>query len=110
MIDYFNSLGNAGGGSSAGYIQFAENRGIDMSGIPDSEINRIWDMASEGVDDDVESPILLDGITIYDRADAYRWLQSKVNEYGSTSHFPTTERIKLNTLIERFGNTYFWRR
>ena len=44
------------------------------------------------------------------KEDAYYWLQSKLSEYGNTYHFPQEERIKLDRLIDRFGNTYFWER
>ena len=44
------------------------------------------------------------------KEDAYIWLQDKLAEYGNTYHFSNEDRYKLDRLIDRFGNTYFWRR
>jgi hypothetical protein len=43
------------------------------------------------------------------RADALRWLNDMQKKYGSTYSFPPDARYKLDKLIEKFGNTYFWR-
>lgn len=109
LSNYFDSIGS-NGGSTAGFIKFAENSGIDMSGIPNSRVNELWDMVADYVDDATDSPIVIDGVEIYDESDAYRWLQSKLNQYGNTYHFPGPDRANLDKLIEKFGNTYFWGR
>lgn len=107
MRDYFESL-KGDYGSIKGFIEFAENNGIDMTNISNSEVNRIWDLAGEDEEDEDEAPIIIDDMEICDRYDANKWLQSKLKEYGNTYHFSGADKLALNKLIDRFGNTYFW--
>lgn len=109
MLDYWNGLGEDPG-SSLGFIKYAQSRDIDMSDVPNEEINRVWDLAAEyeGVEDE-EEPIVVDGKEIFDSSGAKRWLTDKINKYGNTYHFPPSDRTNLDKLIDRFGSTYFWR-
>lgn len=46
---------------------------------------------------------------IYDRSEAYEWLQEKIDEYGDTYFWDDDLKSDLNRLTKKFGNTYFWR-
>jgi len=46
---------------------------------------------------------------IISKAAALKWLNGKLQKYGNTMWFPTKDKIKLNSLIEQYGNTYFWK-
>ena len=111
MIDLWNDPKFVGAVSTEKAMQYWENKGWDTSRYTSEEFNRIWDLAQEELDaggyvDDEEEY----EEEIETKEDAYRWLQSKVAEYGNTYHFPNAERYKLDRLIDRFGSTYFWRR
>lgn len=113
MIDLWNDPKFTGGVSTERAMQYWENKGWDTSRYTQEEFNRIWDLATDEWDSrsgyvEEEEEDSVDGIET--KEDAYRWLQSKVAEYGNTYHFPQEERIKLDRLIGKFGNTYFWRR
>lgn len=113
MIDLWNDPKFTGGVSTERAMQYWENKGWDTSRYTQEEFNRIWDLAADEWDSrsgyvEEEEEDSVDGIET--KEDAYRWLQSKVAEYGNTYHFPQEERIKLDRLISKFGNTYFWRR
>ena len=113
MIDLWNDPKFVGGVSTERAMQYWENKGWDTSRYTPEEFNRVWDLAADEWDSrsgyvEEEEEDSVDGIET--KEDAYRWLQSKVAEYGNTYHFPQEERIKLDRLIDKFGNTYFWRR
>jgi len=70
----------------------------------------IWIYGLYDVDEEFESDTDDEPIRdISNKHEAYRWLQDKIDEYGDVSYFPYNDRLKLNKLIDRFGNTYFWR-
>lgn len=77
--------------------------------IDTQKFDTAWDKAV-GDDDDYEEPLEIDGIEMHDSSDAKMWLRQKIDEYGNTYHFPSEDRRKLDKLIQRFGNTYFWNR
>lgn len=110
MIELWNDPKFVGGVSTERAMQYWEDKGYDTTGYTQEEFNRVWDLAQEELDaggyvDDED----VDDEEIETREDAYRWLQSKLAEYGNTYHFPQEDRIKLDRLIDKFGNTYFWR-
>ena len=112
MIDLWNDPKFTGGISAEKAMQYWESKGWDTSNYTPEEFNRIWDLAQDEwdsrsgyVEDEDEFE---DGIET--KEDAYIWLQDKLAEYGNTYHFSNEDRYKLDRLIDRFGNTYFWRR
>ena len=111
MIDLWNDPKVTGGISTDKAMKYWEAKGYDCSKYTPEEFNRVWDLAQDELDahgyvDDEEEY----EEEIETKEDAYYWLQSKLAEYGNTYHFPQEERIKLDRLIDKFGNTYFWRR
>lgn len=111
MLDLWNDPKFSGGLSTENAMKYWESKGWDTSRYTPEEFNRVWDLAQDELDaggyvddeDEYEEEIET-------KEDAYYWLQSKLSEYGNTYHFPQEERIKLDRLIDRFGNTYFWGR
>ena len=106
MVHYFDSV-DGEYGSTQGFLEYAASLGIDVSDMSSSEVNELWDLASESFSE--SNDITIDGQTICTKSDAYTWLQSKIEEYGNTYHFPEKDKISLDRLIDKFGNTYFWR-
>ena len=78
--------------------------------ITPEQFNNAWELACEDTPEAEEDFVVIDGEEIRDRSDANRWLQSKVAEYGNTYFFNDTDKMTLNQLIDKFGNTYFWSR
>jgi hypothetical protein len=39
---------------------------------------------------------------------AREWLDRQLRKYGNTCYFPATAKARLDKLIIKFGNTYFW--
>lgn len=111
MIELWNDPNFVGPITTEKAMQYWEDMGYDTTGYTPEEFNRVWDLAQDELDasgyvdeeDDYEEEIET-------KEDAYYWLQSKLAEYGNTYHFPQKERIKLDSLIDKFGNTYFWRK
>lgn len=97
-------------------MKWLEDHGWDTSNYSNEQFNSDWDDAAkmsdrekyEGDDYEDEDDDSIDWIET--RADARRWLNEKQKEYGSTYFFPDEESYKLDQLIEKFGNTYFWDR
>ena len=111
MIDMWNDPSVTGGISTEKAMKYFERKGYDCSRYTPEEFNRVWDLASDELDNRsgyVEEETFEDDIET--KEDAARWLDSKLAEYGNTYHFPNAERYKLDRLIDRFGSTYFWRR
>lgn len=89
-------------------ISYLEDNGFDTTNYSNEQFNDDWDdwlsfYDYDEVEDNVEDEIET-------KEDAYNWLQGKLAEYGNTYHFNNEDRYKLDRLIDRFGNTYFWNR
>ena len=83
--------------------QYLETQGWDTSNWDMDTFNSDWDVAvdlSGEVEEDED-----EGMT---QEEASQWLRDKIAEYGNTYHFPAEDKATLNTLIQKFGNTYFW--
>lgn len=96
-------------------MKWFEDHGWDTSNYSREQYDDDWDDYVKYYDEDEydedeydEDDDSIDWIET--RADARRWLNEKQKEYGSTYFFPDEERYKLDKLIEKFGNTYFWDR
>lgn len=111
MIKFWNDPNVVGSLSTEKAMRYWERKGFDTSNYTSEEFNRVWDLAQDELDnngyideeDDYEEEIET-------KEDAYNWLQNKLREYGNTYHFNNEDRYKLDRLIDRFGNTYFWNR
>ena len=91
-------------------MQWLESNGFNTSNYSDEQFNSDWDDWLYFYDYDEDNNIVDTYDEIETKEDAYYWLQSKLAEYGNTYHFPSEDRYKLDSLIDRFGNTYFWNR
>lgn len=110
MLDKYPS-----GISTEAAMKYLEDHGWDTSNYPTEQFDSDWDDYAKYYDEDEydedeydEDDDSIDWIET--RADARRWLNEKQKEYGSTYFFPDEESYKLDRLIEKFGNTYFWDR
>lgn len=109
MLDKYPS-----GISTEAAMKYLEDHGWDTSNYPTEQFDSDWDDYAkyydedEYDDDEYDEDDSIDWIET--RADARRWLNEKQKKYGSTYFFPDEERYKLDRLIEKFGNTYFWDR
>lgn len=90
------------------YFDWLECNGWDISNYSDDWYRVDWEVAAES-DDDYDADYE-EEYEIETKEDAARWLNTKLNEYGNTYWFPQADKIMLNNLIDRFGNTYFWNR
>lgn len=97
-----------GGMSKKQYYDWLNHNGWDTTNYDSRIFDADWEVAAnmDPEEDEEEAPI--DGISTVE--EARRWLQDMTAEYGNTYFFPDAEKSKLNRLIERFGNTYFWNR
>ena len=99
-------------------VDLMNNMGIDTTSIDRDEFDRLWEEADRRrykkiyghsyYEDDDDSSIEISGITFYDSSDAKDWLDDAISEYGNTRFFPDHERMILNKLINKFGDTRFW--
>ena len=91
-------------------MKWFENNGFDTTDYTNEQFNDDWDewLSFYDYDDEEEDIDTYDEIET--REDAYYWLQNKLREYGNTRYFNNEDRYKLDKLIDRFGNTYFWNR
>lgn len=91
-------------------MEWFESNGFDISNYTNEQFNSDWDDWLSFYDYDDEDDIADTYDEIETKEDAYNWLQNKLREYGNTYHFNNEDRYKLDRLIDRFGNTYFWNR
>lgn len=91
-------------------MEWFESNGFDTSNYTNEQFNSDWDDWLSFYDYDDEDDIVDTYDEIETKEDAYNWLQNKLREYGNTYHFNNEDRYKLDRLIDRFGNTYFWNR
>lgn len=91
-------------------MEWFESNGFDTSNYTNEQFNNDWDDWLSFYDYDEEDDVIDTYDEIETKEDAYNWLQDKLREYGNTYHFNNEDKYKLDRLIDRFGNTYFWNR
>lgn len=91
-------------------MKWFESNGFDTSNYSNEQFNSDWDDWLSFYDYDENNDVIDNYDEIETKEDAYTWLQDKLREYGNTYHFNDEDRYKLDRLIDRFGNTYFWNR
>ena len=87
-------------------MKWFESKGFDTTNYSNEQFNDDWDDWLSFYDYDENET----EYEIETKEDAYNWLQDKLREYGNTYHFNNEDKYKLDRLIDRFGNTYFWNR
>ena len=91
-------------------MKWLENNGFYITNYTNEQFNDDWDDWLSFYDYEEDNDVVDTYDEIETKEDAYRWLQDKIAEYGNTRYFNNEDEYKLNKLIDRFGNTYFWRR
>lgn len=91
-------------------MEWFESNGFDTSNYSNEQFDDDWDDWLSFYDYDEEDDVVDTYDEIETKEDAYNWLEDKLREYGNTYHFNDEDKYKLDRLINRFGNTYFWNR